>query len=52
MILDTTEVDGIGFESGNTCNGCFVGNEDVLAVFPEEVDTETQAISKEAYIKP
>ena len=50
MVLDTAKVDGIGLESGNTRDGCFVGNEDVLAVFPEEVDTETQAISKEVYI--
>jgi len=50
MVLDTAEVDGVGFESGNTCNSCFVGNENVLTVFPEEVDTKTQAISKEVYI--
>ena len=50
MVLDTAEVDGVGFESGNTCDACFVGNKDVLAVFPEEVYTEIQATSKEVYI--
>ena len=50
MVLDTAEVDGVGLKSGNTCDSRFVGNEDVLAVFPEKVDTEAQAISKEAYV--
>ena len=37
VVLDAAKIDGVWFEGRNACNGCLVGNKDVLTVFPEEV---------------